>query len=46
MQLGGKRFSWGRANIRDAGEMRTEYITALKAADNHDYGPLLTFARS
>lgn len=46
MQLGGKRFSWGRANLRDAGEMRTQYITALKAADNHDYGPLLVFAHS
>jgi len=46
MQLGGKRFSWGSANLRDAGTMRTQYISALKAADNHDYGPLLTFARS
>jgi Fic-DOC domain mobile mystery protein B len=46
MQLGGKRLSWGRANLRDAGEMRTQYISALKAADNHDYGPLLAFARS
>jgi len=46
MQLGGKRFSWGRANLRDAGTMRTQYISALKAADNHDYGPLLAFARS
>ena len=46
MQLGGKRFSWGRANLRDAGEMRTQYLAALKTADNHDYGPLLAFARS
>lgn len=46
MQLGGERFSWGRANIRDAGEMRAQYITSLKAADNHDYRQLLAFARS
>ena len=46
MRLGGKPFTWGSANLRDAGEMRTQYITALKAADNHNYGPLLTFARS
>ncbi len=46
MQLGGKRFAWGRANLRDAGEMRAQYITALRAADNHDYSPLLAFARS
>jgi Fic-DOC domain mobile mystery protein B len=46
MRLGGERFSWGRANIQDAGEMRAQYIEALKAADSHDYGPLLAFARS
>ena len=46
MRLGSKRLSWGRANLRDAGEMRTQYIAALKAADKHDYGPLLVFARS
>jgi hypothetical protein len=46
MQLGGARLSWGRVNLRDAGCMRTEYIAALKAADNHNYGALLAFARS
>lgn len=46
MQLGGKRFSWGRANLRDAGKMRAQYLSALRAADNHDCGPLLEFARS
>jgi hypothetical protein len=46
MQLTGERFSWGRANLRDAGEMRARYIAALKAADSHDYSPLLAFARS
>jgi Fic-DOC domain mobile mystery protein B len=46
MRLGGERFSWGSANLQSAGEVRRRYIGALKAADNHDVGPLLGFARS
>ena len=46
MRLGGERFSWGRANLQDASAMRKRYITALQAADKHDIGPLLAFARS
>ena len=46
MQLGGERFTWGSANLQDADEMRKRYIASLKAADNHDLGPLLAFARS
>jgi len=46
MSLGGERFSWGSANLQDAGDVRRRYITALQAADNHDIGPLLAFARS
>jgi Fic-DOC domain mobile mystery protein B len=46
MQLGGERFTWGSANLQDAGEVRKRYIAALKAADNHDLGPLLAFSRS
>jgi Fic-DOC domain mobile mystery protein B len=46
MQLGGERFSWGSANLQDAGEVRRRYIDALQAADNHDMAPLLAFARS
>ena len=46
-QLGGKRFSWGGdADLRTAGKARDEYIAALRAADNHDFGPMLKFARS
>jgi Fic-DOC domain mobile mystery protein B len=45
MQLGQKRFSWGRANLQQAGNVRRRYIDALHAADNHDIGPLLAFAR-
>jgi Fic-DOC domain mobile mystery protein B len=46
MQLGRERFSWGRTNLRDAGEVRARYIAALHAADDHDIGPLMAFARS
>lgn len=46
ISLGGERFSWGRTNLQQAGEVRKQYIAALRAADNHDYGPLLRFARS
>lgn len=46
MQLGGERFSWGRANLRDAGDLRTRYIAALQAADGNDIAPLVEFARS
>ncbi len=46
MRLGQERFSWGRDSLRDADGLRQRYIAALKAADNHDIGPLLAFARS
>lgn len=45
-QLRQPPFSWGRANLIDASETRARYIVALQAADNHDVGPLLIFARS
>jgi Fic-DOC domain mobile mystery protein B len=46
IHLGRKRFSWGREGLRDAGAMRQRYIAALQSADNHDFNPLLAFARS
>jgi len=46
MSLGGERFTWGRTNLQQAGDVRRQYIEALRAGDNHDYGPLLRFARS
>jgi hypothetical protein len=46
MSMGGERFTWGQANLQQDGEVRRQYIDALKTADNHDYGPLLGFARS
>jgi Fic-DOC domain mobile mystery protein B len=46
MQSGGVRFTWGSANLQQAGDVRRRYIESLKAADDHDMGPLLAFARS
>jgi Fic-DOC domain mobile mystery protein B len=46
MSLGAERFSWGSANLADAGAVRQRYIAALQAADNHEIGPLRAFARS
>ena len=40
------RFSWGSASLVDTGETRQRYVEALRAADNHDIGPLLDFVRS
>lgn len=40
------RFSWGFNNLQEPGETRQRYITALKAADDHDIKPLLDFVRS
>jgi Fic-DOC domain mobile mystery protein B len=45
-QLGQPAFSWGRTNLIDAGATRARYVHALRAANNHDIGPLLLFARS
>jgi Fic-DOC domain mobile mystery protein B len=44
--LGRPQFSWGRVDLVDASETRHAYIDALRAADNHDIGPLLVFVRS
>jgi Fic-DOC domain mobile mystery protein B len=46
MSLGGERFTWGSANLQQASDVRRQYIEALRAGDNHDYAPLLRFARS
>jgi Fic-DOC domain mobile mystery protein B len=46
VSLGGDRFTWGRGNLISTGELRKRYIAALRAADNHDVGALLLFARS
>lgn len=43
VKQGGKRFTWGSVNLQEG---KKKYIEALKAADNHDYVPLIKFARS
>lgn len=45
-RLGGEPFSWGGGSLADVGELRALYVSALRAADNHDIGPLLEFARN
>lgn len=45
-RLGGQPFGWGGGSLADIGELRAAYVTALRAADNHNIGPLLAFARS
>jgi Fic-DOC domain mobile mystery protein B len=39
-------FSWGAGNLLKEGDTRKTYIQAVKAADQGEYAPLLTFARS
>jgi Fic-DOC domain mobile mystery protein B len=46
VQHGSERLSWGRGDLRKSSDVRTVYIDALRAADNHDLGPLLAFAKS
>jgi Fic-DOC domain mobile mystery protein B len=46
VQLGRPRFSWGSENLVEPKETRQRYVATLRAADNHDIGPLLAFARS
>jgi Fic-DOC domain mobile mystery protein B len=46
VKQGGKRFTWGSADLQAESKDREKYIRALKAEDNHDYKPLIEFARS
>ena len=46
LQLGRPRFTWGGANLVEPQEARKRYVSALRAADEHDLLPLLEFARS
>jgi Fic-DOC domain mobile mystery protein B len=45
-QFGDAPFTWGGDSLRETSELRRAYISALKAADNHDIGLLMNFARS
>lgn len=41
-----QRLPWGGHSLGNADPRRKEYIAAMRAADAHDYGPLLKFCRS
>ncbi|MDR1323758.1 MAG: mobile mystery protein B [Candidatus Margulisbacteria bacterium] len=43
--LGLPVFTWGGAALTDSSKIREQYLQALRAADNRDYAPLLSFAR-
>ena len=45
-RLGAQPFSWGGGSLADVRTLRTRYVAALQAADGHDIGPLIAFARS
>lgn len=45
-ELGGERFTWGRANLVEAAEARRAYVDALHSADGNVIEPLVKFARS
>jgi Fic-DOC domain mobile mystery protein B len=45
-RLGQPRFTLGDSALRSPDEARAAYIASLKAADNHDFGPLIAFLRS
>ncbi|HSD62464.1 MAG TPA: mobile mystery protein B [Ignavibacteriaceae bacterium] len=38
-------FTWGSVNLTKEGEARDKYLAALRVADQHDYNPLIEFAR-
>ena len=44
--MGSERFTWGSATMTDLKTTRDQYLAALRAADRHDYTPLLEFVRS
>ncbi len=46
VRLGLLPFSWGRADLVEAGEVRDRYLSALRDADRCDLEPLLEFAQS
>jgi Fic-DOC domain mobile mystery protein B len=46
VRLGRPRFTLGASALRTADETRAAYIAALKAADRHDFDPLIAFLRS
>ena len=46
IQLGGKAFTWGNANLTNDGQVRQTYLAALRQGDAGNFVPLLKFVRS
>ena len=46
VQQGADRFTWGAADLVVEGDVRQSYLSALRAADAGNYGPLIAFVRS
>jgi Fic-DOC domain mobile mystery protein B len=44
--VGSTPFTWGRTELLTLSETRSTYISALRAADRGDLGPLLAFVRT
>ena len=44
--FGKDEFTWGSTNLTAAGTVRTNYLNALKNADEGSFSDLITFARS
>ena len=44
--FGQEPFTWGAGNLSKAGDTRSTYLHAVKAADQGEYAPLFAFARS
>lgn len=44
--LSQQKFTWGSRNLVKAGDVRSTYISALRAADGFNIHPLMEFARS
>lgn len=42
-QLGVEPFAWGRGDLVHAGDERSAYVAALRAADARDFAPLFAF---
>ena len=45
-RCGRNRFTSGRLSLADPGETRAAYLAALRAADRHEFAPLIAFMRS
>lgn len=45
-RLGEPPLTWGGGALADIGALLAKYVVALRAADAHDYAPLIAFSRT